>query len=62
MDSLEPSPRQNLLNVLGGVLAAVSGTYMVLFADFGMPEGAENCFTEVRRLVWGPAGPPKLFG
>lgn len=60
-EALEPSYRQNLLNVLGGVLATVCGTYMVLFADFGQPEGAENCFTDLRRAVWGPEGPPKLF-
>ena len=60
-EAVEPSPRQNLLNVLGGVLASVCATYMVLFADFGQPEGTENCFTAVREVVWGKEGPPKLF-
>ncbi|CDR87147.1 uncharacterized protein SPSC_00273 [Sporisorium scitamineum] len=60
-EAVEPSPRQNLLNVVGGVLASVCATYMVLFADFGQPEGTENCFTAVREVVWGKEGPPKLF-
>lgn len=60
-EAVEPSPRQNLLNVLGGVLASVCATYMVLFADFGQPQGTENCFTGVREVVWGKEGPPKLF-
>ncbi len=60
-DALEPNARQNVLNVLGGVLARRCAGYMVLFADFGQPEGVENCFTDVRRLVWGERGPPKLF-
>ncbi|EST07469.1 BolA protein [Kalmanozyma brasiliensis GHG001] len=60
-DALEPSPRQNLLNVLGGVLATACAGYMVFFADFGQPEGVENCFTGLRRVVWGEEGAPKLF-
>ena len=59
-DALEPSPRQNLLNVLGAILATACGTYMVLIADFGQ-SGAVNCFTDLRYYVWGPEGPPKLF-
>ncbi|SJX61568.1 uncharacterized protein SRS1_12571 [Sporisorium reilianum f. sp. reilianum] len=60
-EAVEPSARQNGLTVLGGVLAGVCATYMVLFADFGQPAGTENCFTGVREVVWGKEGPPKLF-
>ncbi|SPO43903.1 uncharacterized protein PSANT_01588 [Moesziomyces antarcticus] len=59
-DALEPSQRQNQLNLIGGILAGAAATYMVLFADFGQA-GATNCFTDLRLLVWGPEGPPKLF-
>ena len=59
-DALEPSHRQNLLTVLGALLATGCGTYMVLFADFGQA-GATNCFTDLRSLIWGPQGPPSLL-
>ncbi|SPO22946.1 uncharacterized protein UTRI_01624 [Ustilago trichophora] len=60
-NSLEPNHRQNLLNLLGAFLATVCGTYMVLFADFGQPQATKNCFTDLRRSVWGNQGPPNLF-
>lgn len=60
-DALEPSLHQNRLNVLGGVLATLCAGYMVLLADFGQPVGSVNCFTDLRRWVWGEQGPPKLF-
>lgn len=56
-ENVLPSTRQNLLNILGAVLAAASATYMVLFADFnGHATGPrhENCFTPIRRYVFGP--------
>ncbi|PWZ00786.1 bola-domain-containing protein [Testicularia cyperi] len=63
-DAVIPTRFQNLINVLGGIFAVVSATYMVLFAEFnrGASGNSENCFDPVRAMVWGPQGPPKLFG
>lgn len=59
-EAVEPSAQQNRLNVLGGILATACAAYMVLVADFGQPEGSTNCFTDLRKWVWGEQGPPQL--